>query len=74
MKMTLKEKVKETQLRSVGDIYVGGVRGCPANYSYLNKPELSSFTCNIENDCEDCWNQPFVEQDPTIKEKDTLNL
>lgn len=74
MEMTLKEKVKETQPRCVGDIYDGGVRGCPANYSYLNKPKLSSFTCNIENDCKRCWNQPFVEQDPTIKEKDTLNL
>lgn len=68
MKMTLKEKVKETQPRSVGDIYVGGVRGCPANYSYLNKLELICYNTDYEN-CESCWNQPFEEQELIIKEK-----
>ena len=68
MKMTLKEKVMEMQPSCVGDVYGGGVHGCPANYPYLNKPEL--ICCNTDYECcESCWNLPFEEQEPIIKEK-----
>lgn len=40
MKMTLKEKVMEMQPSCVGDVYGGGVHGCPANYPYLNKIQV----------------------------------
>ena len=46
----------------------GGVHGCPANYPYLNKPELICCKSSYE-DCESCWNQPFEEQELIIKEK-----
>lgn len=66
--MTLKEKVKEMQPERVNDGYGGGVHGCPANYPYLNKPKLICYNTSYE-DCEACWNQPFEEQEPIIKEK-----
>lgn len=69
MNMTLKEKVMQMQPGCVDDIYAGGVRGCPANYSYLNKPKLEVHICDIKNGCGCCWNQPFEKQEPIIKEK-----
>ena len=68
MKMTLKEKVMEMQPSCVGDVYGGGVHGCPANYPYLNKPELICYNTDYEC-CESCWNNPFESQESTIKEK-----
>lgn len=66
--MTLKEKVKEMQPECVNVGYGGGVHGCPANYPYLNKPELICYNTSYE-DCEACWNNPFKSQESTIKEK-----
>lgn len=68
MSMTLKEKVAEMQPERIGDIYWGGVHGCPANYPYLNKPELICCKSSYE-DCKNYWNQPFEEQESIIKEK-----
>ena len=66
--MTLKEKVMEIQPECVDGSYGGGVYECPANYPYLNKPELICYTTDY-NKCERCWNQPFEKQEPIIKEK-----
>ena len=66
--MTLKEKVAEMQPSCVDDGFSGGVMRCPANYPYLNKPELICYN-TIHESCEACWNQPFEEQEPIIKEK-----
>lgn len=68
--MTLKEKVMEMQPECISNYHSGGVCGCPCSYPYLNKPKLNWFVCSAINYCcEDCWNQPFEEQEPIIKEK-----
>ena len=56
--MTLKEKVKEMHPEYIGD-YGGGVYGCPAQYPYLNRPELGNGNCSSSITCKDCWNQKF---------------
>lgn len=68
--MTLKEKVAEIQPDCINDNLHGGVCGCPGYYSYLNVPLLRfGVGCDAFNHCEDCWNQPFKEQELIIKEK-----
>ena len=59
--MTLKEKVAEIQPDCIDSGCVGGVQGCPCNYSYLNEPEMHISTCT-EADCKKCWNKPFVDK------------
>lgn len=66
--MTLKEKVKEVNPECVDSCYNGGVHGCPANYPYLNEPELICYKTDYEG-CEKCWNQPFVDKSVETVEK-----
>lgn len=54
--MTLKEMVRQYEPNRVDCKFDGGVRGCPADYTYLNNA-VSLPTCN--RDCESCWNQEF---------------
>ena len=63
--MTLKEKVAEMQLDCIDDIYeADGVKRCPSDYDYLNKPELYFNSCECERyfNCCECWNQTFVDK------------
>lgn len=59
--MTLKEKVMEINPECVNNYHEGGVYGCPGDYTFLNKPELHIDNCT-EEDCDKCWNQPFVDK------------
>ena len=59
--MTLKEKVMEVQPECIDSGCVGGVQKCPGDYPYLNEPEMHCRNCT-EDDCEDCWNKPFVDK------------
>ena len=59
--MTRKEKVMELNPNCVNVSEIGGVQGCLGNYSYLNKPELDFNSCS-HFDCENCWNQEFVDK------------
>ena len=59
--MTLKEKVAEIQPECIDSCCVGGVQKCPGDYPYLNEPEMDYRNCT-EDDCEDCWNQLFVDK------------
>lgn len=63
--MTLREKVMQVNPECINVKRSGGVIGCPNDYPYLNRPDLSSFSPNCFSDladrpCEVCWNQPFV--------------
>jgi hypothetical protein len=59
----LREKVDEVEPSKI-DIYsMGGVKGCPQEYSYLN----AHFECDndfgLECVCDDCWNREYKEVD-----------
>lgn len=63
--MTLKEKVAEIQPDCIDDNYeADGVKRCPSDYAYLNKPELyfNSCECKHYSNCCECWNQPFLDK------------
>ena len=63
--MTLKEKVAEIQPDCIDDNYeADGVKRCPSDYDYLNKPGLyfNSCECKHYTNCCECWNQPFLDK------------
>lgn len=71
--MTLKEKVMQIQPESIDVSHPGGVKGCPRDYDYLNKPELyfNSCECKYNSDCDVSWNNPFV--DKSVETVDTVD-
>lgn len=46
--------VRHYKSKRIGYIFDGGVRGCPADYAYLNCAD-NPYTCN--DDCGNCLNQ-----------------
>lgn len=72
--MTLKEKVAAMQPDCIDDCYDGGVYGCPAQYPYLNRPELGNANCSSSITCKDCWNQIFVDNSVDIVRKYELKI
>ena len=68
--MTLKEVVAMREPEAIGEIYGGGVEGCPSDYGYLNTddtfdncpPEYNYFNNDPCKSCEGCWNREFKEE------------
>lgn len=61
--MTLKEKVAKVLPELVNEDYVGGVCGCPYEYSYLDFSEdrcIAGDGNGSHDDCLKCWNQEYV--------------
>lgn len=60
--MTLKDKMQQVEPECVNEKYVGGVKFCPDNYSYLNcdRDKLQD-KCIGGMRCRDCWNQEYIE-------------
>lgn len=65
--MTLKEVVAMREPEKVGELYRGGVHGCPSDYAYLNVddhfdkcPSRYSFhNTDPSKSCDGCWNREF---------------
>ena len=66
--MTLKEKAKEVNPERVIASGIGGVRGCPSQFEFLDrKVELcNSHSGNINELCTRCWNQEFKESEKVM--------
>lgn len=68
--MTLKEVVAMKDPESVSKFYLGGVKGCPDNYDYLNvdtdlegcPPGYDYFNDDPCKSCEGCWNREFKDE------------
>lgn len=61
--MTYKEKVKEIDPYTCGELYSGGVAGCPGDY-FVGAPNMSIGTCimpDVETSvkCTLCWNRLY---------------
>lgn len=66
--MTFREKLKKEKPGYVGDIYVGGARGCPCDYGYEsvnNRPCETGGSCR----CEKCWDREIPDTEPTVREE-----
>lgn len=59
--MTLREKVKEVMPDMVDEVYIGGVKGCPFNYSFLGLEDDCPFSVD-EKSCRVCWNRKYKEK------------
>ncbi len=59
--MTRKEKVYEVKPDAVCGFYVGGVKGCPSKYDFLNLPKMNYDNCGHDSDCNKCWNTEWGE-------------
>lgn len=54
--MTCREKLKIQHPDLVNGIFIGGCRGCPNQYGYLDKPHYCSGGMP-ESNCNRCWDR-----------------
>lgn len=68
--MTLKEKVAMEEPDKIDSTNIGGVEGCPVDYTYL-PPHMNMCHSARDSSCEKCtrcWNQEIPGTEPVKKE------
>ena len=71
--MTLREYMAENFPEQICDYAAGGVQGCPDNYDELDGHYTQVFDCNIDDSCEKCWGQEYINVMPTDEKRAVCN-